>query len=61
MVTGLEDQPDGSLKVYVGARYRGLYFVTDDAETQKALRVGWAHGGHLLILTPPADVIEAEA
>jgi hypothetical protein len=57
MVTGLEDEPDGALKVYVGPRWRGVYVLVDDAEAKDAIRRGWAVGGHLLIPIPAAKCL----
>lgn len=59
MVTGVEEAR-GALKVYIGARWRGLHVLVDDAEAQTAIRRAWAHGGHCLIPLPPAGAIRRD-
>lgn len=52
LVVGVKDDPDGALKVYVGARYRGIYVLVDDANAQHEIQRAWATGGHVLVPLP---------
>lgn len=47
LITGLEDDTDGSLRVYVGPRWKGIHTHVDDEEAKKQLRsqFGWGHIG----------------
>jgi hypothetical protein len=58
-VVGLEDEPGGMLRVYVGHRYKGIYALVDaaHAEAQRALRNAWGRGGHVLIPCPPPECL----
>jgi hypothetical protein len=48
LVVGLEDDPDGSLRVYVAPRYSGIHSHVDDEEAKRTLRREWASVfGHL--------------
>jgi hypothetical protein len=67
LVVGVEDDPDGSLRMYVGRRSKGIYAIVDDPAEQDRLRSAWGSGGHLLTAIPetlfqddlPAAAIEA--
>jgi hypothetical protein len=60
LLVGVEDQEDGALRLYLGARYRGLYVVVDDPDAQAQARAAWATGGHVTIPVPPVDCIHHE-
>jgi hypothetical protein len=53
MVVGVEDGPDGSLKVYIGARYQRRYVLVDDPQGQDNVRRAWGQGGHVFTQLPP--------
>lgn len=58
LVVGVEDGPEGMLKVYVDARHRGLYALVEDAEAQQAIRRAWANtSSHLTITIPPPECL----
>lgn len=59
LVVGLEDEPGGMLRVYVGHRSEAIYTLIDasHAEAQRALRNAWARGGHVVIPCPPAGCL----
>lgn len=62
IVTGLQDEPDGALRVYIGARYKQIFVVirpdTDEGqEAQRVLRQAWATGGHVLIPLPDPEAM----
>jgi hypothetical protein len=66
LVVGVEDDPDGSLRMYVGHRFKGIYAIVDDPAEKEKLRSAWGSGGHLftaipetLFQDPPAPAIEA--
>lgn len=61
MVVGVEDDPDGGLRVYLGARYKNIYLLVDEA-AKDSVRRGWGAGGHLWLWPiPPADILHREA
>ncbi len=60
LITGLADQPDGTLKVYVGARYRRNYVVVSDSTAQDKVRRAWGDGlsgAHMFTTLPPDTAI----
>ena len=60
-VTGIAENDDGSLKVYVGPRYHGRYVVIDDPTAADEVRRAWADPTqHVLIPAPDADQIFAD-
>ena len=60
-VSGLSEDDDGALKVYVGHRHKGLYLLVDDPVAQEAIRDAWGYGGHVLIPLPEAGQVFADA
>lgn len=53
LVVGLDEQPDGYLRVFLGARYMGLFVLLgpndeDEAKIARAVREGWKCRGHVL-------------
>lgn len=51
LICGVEPDPFGGVRVFVGARYRGRYFVLRDPEDVAAARAAWASSycGHLVM------------
>lgn len=47
LLVGVEDGPDGTLKAYLGARYKGIYVLVVDPEEQETVRRAWGSGGHI--------------
>lgn len=49
LITGVEDDPGGGLRVFVGARYRHIYFVPFPQD-ERAVLSAWGGGwrGHCL-------------
>jgi hypothetical protein len=49
-VTGVEDDPGGGYRVFVGARYRGIYFVPFPGDEDVAVNA-WrgSYSSHLII------------
>lgn len=64
MIVGYEPQDDGAVRVYLGARHRGLYLLVTDPEEQDFYRRGWesiGFGHHCWMWPlPPADLIHRE-
>jgi hypothetical protein len=60
LLVGVEDDPDGGIRVYLGHRGRGLYAVITDADAIEEVRNAWAGGGHVTIPIPPRECITAE-
>lgn len=56
-VVGLEDDDDGSVRVYVGARVMNLHTHVEDPQSVAELREAWATAKHVLIDAPPADAL----
>ena len=56
-ICGVEDGPDGALKVYVGPRYNGIYVLVTDQGDQDRVRNAWALGGHVFMARPVADLL----
>lgn len=62
-VVGVEDAPDGALRVFIVHRAEGRYVVVgpEFPDEQDALRRGWANThARLLIPTPRADQVFRE-
>ncbi len=53
LVTGLEDDPTGALRVYVGAQ--GLYALVEDPVDQETICNAWASMVHVLVPMPQPD------
>ena len=51
LIVGVEDQPEGWLKVYIVARYKNIYCVVKDPEDQERVRRAW--GSTAMHLTMP--------
>ena len=58
-LVGVEDDPSGALRAYIGARYRGLYVLIDDAEGQQVVRDAWASRCKVLMPLPASDQIHS--
>lgn len=60
-LVGAERQEDGALRVYVSARYRGIYFVLD-GEAADRVEAAWnGSSEHLFILpVPPLELLHRE-
>jgi len=55
-LVGLEDDPEGGVRVYFGSRHLNLHSHLDDPETIAYLRREWANvTAHVLIPTPPRE------
>ena len=55
-LVGLEDDPEGGVRVYFGARHLNLHSHIDDPEVIDQLRREWGNVmTHVLIPTPPRE------
>lgn len=62
VLVGVEDDPDGGLRCYLGARYRGLYVIVDDPEQMEKIRRAWAYtSSHVLFPVPPPERVFSDA
>jgi hypothetical protein len=62
LVTGITENDDGSLRVYVGARYLGRYCIIDDPDAAQEVCRAWADVTQkLFISAPPPDRIFCDA
>jgi hypothetical protein len=58
LLVGVEDHPDGGLKCYLGARYRGVYAIVDDPEAMEKVRRAWADPtAKVLFPVPPPECV----
>lgn len=60
LVTGVEDDPDGMLRAYVGPRYRNQFVLIENESDKDELRRAWAMGGHVVIPSPDPDQVFTE-
>lgn len=60
-LVGVEDDPEGGIRCYLGHRANGLYCVIDDPDAIREVRGAWSMGGHVAISVPPAEFIYSEA
>lgn len=58
LIVGIEDDPDGSLRVYVGARYTGIHTHVLDEEAKEDVRRAWPGWGHLFADIPAAALCD---
>lgn len=56
-LVGVEDDPEGGIRCYLGHRANGTYCVIDDPDTIRQVWAAWGCGGHVAITTPPAEFI----
>lgn len=60
LLVGVEEQPDGRVRAYLGARWKGLYLLLDPAEAEP-FRQAWATGQHVWMRPiPPADLLHRD-
>lgn len=60
IVVGVEEQPDGAWRVYLGHRAKGIYLLLEAAEAEP-FRRAWASGGHVWMAPiPPADLLHSD-
>jgi hypothetical protein len=52
LLVGLEDDADGSLRVYVDARYLGIHTHVDDEAAKEEVRRGYASAHHVTAHIP---------
>jgi len=52
---GVEDDPSGALRMYVGARYKGWFALITDETDKESLRRAWASRGHVVVPKPEPD------
>lgn len=60
LLVGLEEQSDGKVRAYLGARWRGIYLLLDDEEAQP-FRAAWGSGQHVWMSpVPPPEMLHRE-
>jgi hypothetical protein len=59
LIVGVEDDPDGSLRVYLGARWKGIHVHVDDETARAEIRRAWGDplSAHVFTARPPADAL----
>lgn len=63
IIVGLQDDSDGSLRVYLDHRSTGLHTHVDDEKAQAELRSAWGASfmGHLTTQVPATALCKCEA
>jgi hypothetical protein len=57
LLVGVEEQLDGRVRAYLGARWKRLYLLLDAAEAEP-FRRAWATGQHIWMRpVPPAELL----
>lgn len=60
LLVGVEDQPDGKVRAYLGARWKGIYVLVD-AEEAAPFRQAWASGQHIWMAPiPPSELLHRD-
>lgn len=59
-LVGVEDDPGGGIRCYLGHRANGHYCIVEDPAATKQVRNAWASGGHVAFPTPPPDCIYSD-
>lgn len=62
LVVGVETQEDGSAKVYIDARWKGLYALIEDPKEAANVQRQWDANfmGHLYMDKPPDDCLRID-
>lgn len=62
LVVGIEDDPDGSLRVYLDMRSRGIHTHVDDEDAKAEVRSAWANAmSHITTRVPNDALRDCEA
>ncbi len=54
LIVGVEDEPGGSMRVYLNARWTGVHTHVDDPVAQDEIRGAWGSNRHVLTIVPRA-------
>lgn len=57
LLVGVEDDPEGGIRCYLGHRASGRYCVVEDPKEIAEIRAAWAGSRHVVVPTPPAEFI----
>ena len=62
LIVGVEDNPNGGIRVYLGHRGDGIFVIVDDEESIATVRRSWSGGQHCLTNTDgiPDDALWTE-
>lgn len=62
LLVGVEEQEDGSVKAYLGARHKGVYLHVHADEAEGFRRAWRSASGHIwLYPVPPRDLLRVDA
>lgn len=61
LIVGVEDDADGSLRVYLYARWKGIHTHVDDEAAKDAARRAWNSGGHVVTRVPRTALCDCPA
>jgi hypothetical protein len=60
LLVGVEEEPDGAVRAYLGRRSQGVYLLVEP-EGADAFRRAWASGGHVwLAPVPPPELLRRD-
>jgi len=57
LIVGIEDDTDGSLRVYVGARWKNIHTHVEDEGTKREVRNAWGGAHGHVVADIPADAL----
>lgn len=59
LIVGVEDDPNGMLRVYIDHRSYGHYVLIEDEEDKERARRAWdmSYQGHLFMKRPPSEAV----
>jgi len=55
LITGIEDQPEGWTKVFIGPRYKNIYVVPMPEEVERVKRAWGSTAMHITMPKPDSD------
>lgn len=55
LVTGVEEDESGMLRVYVGPRFNWVYVLIENEDDKESIRRAWGSHTHVLINKPEPD------
>jgi hypothetical protein len=58
LLVGVEDDPGGGIRAYLGARWKGVYLHVTEPDAVEQFRRAWGSGGHVWMSpVPPPDLL----
>jgi hypothetical protein len=57
LITGIEEQAEGWMKVYVGPRWKNVYVVCADPDDRARVKRAWGSSMHLTMPKPAPEAL----